>query len=268
MPLSKEEEYELVRKVQGGDAQSLEKLIIEHLALVKSIARKLCNPESNPELFDDLVQEGLTALFQEIGRFDPDRGVRLATYAFRGIKGAMLDYIEKQRWIGMNIPRPRRDLARKVGRVHDKLMQQFHRKPTVEEIANAVGEPTEKVEEALNLLALEIVSLEELSEPTEEGKSAWEPISEPLPEEVVISENEEIDAALRKLTPNRRQVIELRYWHDLSLKEIGEKMAKRENAVKKLLHDARKDLQEHLKEMDEPLQGFSADNNDGGDYDV
>jgi len=266
MPLSKEEEARLVREAKEGDVQSLEKLIIEHLGLVKSIARKLCNPKINPGLFDDLVQEGTVALIEAIDCFDPAKGVQVATYAFWSIKGAMLDYIERQHWSGMNIPRPLRDLARKVGRAHDKLIQKLERQPTVEEIANAVGETSEKVEEALNLLTLEIVSLEALSEPTEEGKGAWEPISmEPLPEEVVIGGNEEIDVALRKLTPNRRQVIELRYWHDFSLKQIGEIMGRTENAVKQLLRNARKDLQEHLKGMDETQQGISADNSDGGD---
>ena len=184
MPLSRDEERQLVQRMRAAR----DELVIAHLGLVKSIARKLCNPESNPELFNDLVQKGNVAFIEAVYRFDEDKGARLGTYAYLDVKGAMLDYIDKEQWRGINIPRPLRDLARKVGRVHDQLMQELGRQPTVEEIAQAVGELIEKVKEALDLLACwPIESLDGLMEPTEEGREAWEPSSrEPSPDEEVI----------------------------------------------------------------------------------
>lgn len=208
MPLSKDEERQLVYRMRTGDLQAREQLVIEHLGLVKSIARKLCNPESNPELFNNLVQEGNVALIEAVDRFDPNKSVRLGTYAYPGIKGAMLDYLDEEQRKGINIPRPLRDLARKVGRVHDRLMQELERQPTVEEIAQVVGEPNERVKDALDLLACwPIESLDELMEPTEEGREAWEPSSqEPSPDEEVII-RVGIDAALRELRDDWREIV-------------------------------------------------------------
>lgn len=307
--LSLEEERQLFQRMMEGDTLAWDELVEKHQGFVKGIAGRLCNPKSNPELFEDLVQEGAAALIEAINRFNQDKGVRLDTYAYKRVKGAMLNYIAKEYGGGMNIPRPLRDLARKVGQARDKLMQELEREPTVEEIANAVGEPVEKVDEALNLLVAQgIVSLEELSEPTREGEGAWEPSSqEPLPDEVLIrkeeiyAKKEEIYAALRELPLRRKMVIELRFTHNHTLKEIGHIMKISENAVKQLLRNALNALrekchltddeladyhggvcdapgrerieahlshclicQQRLKEITETLQ----DKNDGGDYDV
>ena len=74
-----------------------ERLVIAHLGLVKSIAKRICQAIDRYDLFEDLVQEGTVALIEAVNRFDPDRGVRLATYAYPRIKGAMLNEEEIKR---------------------------------------------------------------------------------------------------------------------------------------------------------------------------
>jgi RNA polymerase sigma-32 factor len=89
--LSAEEEYELGTKLkQNNDLEAAQKLIVSHLRLVVSIARGYLGyglPQS------DLIQEGNIGLMKAVKRFDPERGVRLVSFAMHWIKAEMNEYI-------------------------------------------------------------------------------------------------------------------------------------------------------------------------------
>lgn len=89
--LTAEEEFELGTKLkQNNDLEAAQKLIVSHLRLVVSIARGYLGyglPQS------DLIQEGNIGLMKAVKRFDPDRGVRLVSFAMHWIKAEMNEYI-------------------------------------------------------------------------------------------------------------------------------------------------------------------------------
>lgn len=88
--LDREEERELARRAGAGDATAEEKLVACHLGFVVRIAkayRRTGVPMS------DLIQEGMVGLVQAVRRFNPDKDVRLTTYAVWWIRAAMLDHI-------------------------------------------------------------------------------------------------------------------------------------------------------------------------------
>jgi RNA polymerase sigma-32 factor len=89
--LSAEEEYELGTKLKkNNDLEAAQKLIVSHLRLVVSIARGYLGyglPQS------DLIQEGNIGLMKAVKRFDPERGVRLVSFAMHWIKAEMNEYI-------------------------------------------------------------------------------------------------------------------------------------------------------------------------------
>ncbi len=86
----REEERELARRAGAGDATAEEKLIASHLGFVVRIA-KAYRRTGVP--MPDLVQEGMVGLVQAVRRFNPDKDVRLTTYAAWWIRAAMLDHI-------------------------------------------------------------------------------------------------------------------------------------------------------------------------------
>lgn len=88
--LTREEEVSLAARVQAGDKAAAEILVRSHLRLVIKVASRYRN-YGLP--MNELVQEGSLGLMQAVERFDPDRGVRLATYAMWWIKAAIQDYI-------------------------------------------------------------------------------------------------------------------------------------------------------------------------------
>ena len=89
--LTAEEEHEYATRLkQNNDLEAAQKLIVSHLRLVASIARGYIGyglPQS------DLIQEGNIGLMKAVKRFDPDRGVRLVSFAMHWIKAEMHEYI-------------------------------------------------------------------------------------------------------------------------------------------------------------------------------
>lgn len=89
--LTAEEEYDLGTRLKNNhDLEAAQKLIVSHLRLVVSIARGYMGyglPQS------DLIQEGNIGLMKAVKRFDPDRGVRLVSFAMHWIKAEINEYV-------------------------------------------------------------------------------------------------------------------------------------------------------------------------------
>jgi len=89
--LSAEEENELATRFHGSnDLEAAKKLVLSHLRVVVSIARGYAGyglPQA------DLVQEGNIGLMKAVKRFEPDRGVRLFSFAVHWIKAEIHEYI-------------------------------------------------------------------------------------------------------------------------------------------------------------------------------
>ncbi|MDP3678445.1 MAG: RNA polymerase sigma factor RpoH [Methylotenera sp.] len=89
--LTAEEEHSLAVKFkQENDLEAARKLIVSHLRLVASIARGYTGyglPQA------DLIQEGNIGLMKAVKRFDPERGVRLVSFAMHWIKAEIHEYI-------------------------------------------------------------------------------------------------------------------------------------------------------------------------------
>jgi RNA polymerase sigma-32 factor len=88
--LGNEEERRLARHSAAGDSAAAGQLIASHLRFVIKIARTYRN-SGLP--MSDLIQEGTVGLIQAVRRFNPDRGVRLSTYAMWWIRAAIQDYV-------------------------------------------------------------------------------------------------------------------------------------------------------------------------------
>lgn len=89
--LTAEEEYSLATQLKANnDLEAAKQLIVSHLRLVASIARGYAGyglPQA------DLIQEGNIGLMKAVKRFDPERGVRLVSFAMHWIKAEIHEYI-------------------------------------------------------------------------------------------------------------------------------------------------------------------------------
>lgn len=89
--LSAEEEYDLANRLRSDhDLEAAKRLILSHLRLVVSIARGYSGyglPQA------DLIQEGNIGLMKAVKRFDPERGVRLVSFAVHWIKAEIHEFV-------------------------------------------------------------------------------------------------------------------------------------------------------------------------------
>ena len=89
--LTQEQETELARRLrQTGDLEAARQLVLSHLRVVVAIARGYMGyglPQA------DLIQEGNIGLMKAVKRFDPERGVRLVSFAVHWIRAEMHEFI-------------------------------------------------------------------------------------------------------------------------------------------------------------------------------
>jgi RNA polymerase sporulation-specific sigma factor len=91
-PLSLQEEQELVRRLLAQDEGARARLIEHNLRLVVFIARRF---ENTGIPLEDLISIGTIGLIKAVGTFDPDKKIKLATYASRCIENEILMFLRK-----------------------------------------------------------------------------------------------------------------------------------------------------------------------------
>ena len=100
-PLSPEKEEATIRSLKNGDANEARKLLIEHnLRLVVYIARKFDNTGAGME---DLISIGTIGLIKAINSYNPEKNIKLATYASRCIENEILMYLRRSSKLKMEV---------------------------------------------------------------------------------------------------------------------------------------------------------------------
>lgn len=218
--LTAEEEYDLATRLKNNDdLDAAQKLIVSHLRLVVSIARGYVGyglPQS------DLIQEGNIGLMKAVKRFDPDRGVRLVSFAMHWIKAEMNEFIVRNwRLVKTATTKAQRKLffnLRSMKQNLDTLSPD-----EVKRIARELNVKPEEVSEMEYRLGGHEISLDmHLDDDSEESFSPIAYLEDESPEPSVFLEeqqNEQITStglstAIASLDDRSRRVLEARWLNE------------------------------------------------------
>jgi len=214
--LTQEEEVRLARSLRDeGSIDAARQLVLSHLRLVVAIARGY-KGYGLPQA--DLIQEGNIGLMKAVKRFDPERGVRLVSFAVHWIKAEIHEFILRNwRLVKIATTKAQRKLffnLRSMKQALDTMNQE-----EVAEVAKQLGVKPEEVVEMETRFSGRDISLEPLSE--DDDEETFSPIayltdgSEPShvleDEQTTRLRGEGLEQALESLDARSRRIIEARW---------------------------------------------------------
>jgi RNA polymerase sigma factor FliA len=199
-----------------------EALMVQHLPIVRFIARRIHERLPQHVPIEDLYSAGVVGLLDAFGKFDPSKQVQFRSYAQFRIRGAILDSLRTLDWS----PRELRRKGRAIEQAIQTLTAQFGRTPTDVEIAHQLHIDLAAYQQLLGeLKGLEIGTLHsERSEDSGEEELVYlpnRPEDDPLFRYLHGEIRERLIGAIGDLPERERLVMTLYYYEETTMKEIG-----------------------------------------------
>jgi RNA polymerase sigma factor for flagellar operon FliA len=237
-----------------------DRLILEHLPLVSAIAAHVQRSLPVHIEMDDLVHAGTMGLFDAATKYRDDKEVAFRTYAKHRIRGAILDSLRQQDWASRDL----RKRYRQVEAIRGELSARLHREPNEVEMAEAMGLSLRRWQSLLVDFRSLGLAASQLQASEREGGYVSEAAAGPANSPDNVFAHEELRAklsvAMSSLPDRYRQVVELYYVRDLTMKEIGGMLGVNESRVSQIHKSALERMQLVLKDggIQSPSAFFSA----------
>jgi RNA polymerase sigma factor for flagellar operon FliA len=199
-----------------------ERVLLEHLPIVRFLARRIHERLPQHVDIEDLVSAGVVGLMDAFAKFDPEKKVQFRSYAQFRIRGAILDSLRTLDWS----PRELRRKGRAVEEAIRMLTARLGGAPGEAEIATEMGISLEDYQQLLgDLKGLEIGTLHlERSENSGEEELAYvpgRPEEDPLFRCLRGELEERLAGAIADLPDRERLVMTLYYYEEMTMREIG-----------------------------------------------
>lgn len=230
---------------QSGEIELRNELVEAHLDLASGFARRY---RQRGVALDDLEQVARLGLVGAVERFDPSVGVRFETFAGRTIDGELKRHFRDKAW-SVRVPRAYQDLGIAIRSVLDELSKELGRSPTIPELAESVGADIDEVLAAMD--ANQAFKADSIDAPVVDDDGAT----------TVGQQLASIDAGparfddralvadlLQRLPSRERRIVELRFFHGQSQRQIADEIGISQMHVSRLLRGALATLREELAE--------------------
>ncbi|MEW5784886.1 MAG: sigma-70 family RNA polymerase sigma factor [Bacillota bacterium] len=221
----------LLQQYREGSDESGQELARCMAPLVQSLAGRTV---FKPSELEDYCQVGMIGLLKAARRYDLNSPVKFSTFAAAWIKGEMLVY-RRRSYLPVKISRTLWEQSRVLTDSREQLAQALKREPTVSELAAVLGVAVEEVAMIMEA-ARPISSLEEDTPVIPDGISQEEKLIERL----------SLQEGIMTLSPLERQIIILRYFHEMTQAEIGQSLSLSQRQVSRLEKRILRQLRQYL----------------------
>jgi RNA polymerase sigma factor, FliA/WhiG family len=223
-----------VRKKSKVQKSLRDRIVLDHLPLVKAIAVRVHENLPVHVDLDDLIHAGILGLFDAASKYDAEKKVVFHSYAKHRIKGAILDSLRQLDWASRDLRRRHKQ----VEAITRDLSAQFERVPTEAEIAAKMGVEVERWRQmVVELRTVGLISAsgrgndrENSAAPEFPAKQEFQPDSICAREEL----REMLMSAMKTLPERYQKVVVLYYTNDLTMKEIGGLLGINESRVSQI----------------------------------
>ena len=247
--ISVEEEVELAQRIRKGDRSALEKLTKANLRFVVSVAKQYQNQGLS---LPDLINEGNLGLIKAAEKFDETRGFKFISYAVWWIRQSILQAIAEQSRI-VRLPLNQVGSVNKINRVLNKFEQENERYPSIEQIADKIDLPEDKIADAMKVNGRHV----SVDAPFIDGED--NSLLDVLPnndatmaDNLLVQESlrDEISRALKTLNDRERNIVEAFFGinqSEMTLEEIGDKYGLTRERVRQIKEKAIRRLRHNTK---------------------
>jgi len=245
--LTREQEFDLARKIRTGDKAALDLLVNSNLRFVVSVAKKFLNQGLS---FMDLIAEGNIGLITAAKRFDERREFRFISYAVWWIRQAIQKAIAEQTNT-VRLPINRSQQAQRMKRVSQKLEQKVQRKVGEDEIAEEMSLSLRKMGQ-IRAASRPLVSLDQPL--YDDEVTLADTLADPedmTPDDDFIADElrNELSDAMSLLSPRERNIV-VRYYgigaaETVSLETIGQDINLSRERVRQIRNQALSKMRQH-----------------------
>lgn len=207
----------------GVERECLRAAIVErHTGLVHFLVRRYAG---KGEDYDDLVQVGMVGLLGAIERYEPNRGVRFASFARPSILGELKRHFRDKTWVA-RVPRRLQEMSLRVTSAEADLVQELGRAPTANEVAGRIGVTKEDILEANE--AARSYSALSIDQPLDAGDGEAGSLGDLIGD--VDGDMEKLEnltalgPALARLGLNDRRLLHMRFFRGMVQSDIAEEL--------------------------------------------
>jgi RNA polymerase sigma factor for flagellar operon FliA len=231
------------------DGKLRDQLIMDYSPLIRFVAQRIASRLPSNIDIEDLISSGVIGLMDAIDKYDPSRDNKFKTYAEFRIRGAILDELRSQDWV----PRSVRDKAKRLDRTAADLEQKFGRKATDDELSQALGMPIDDFFDMnAKVKGVQLLSIDDFggTNGNAERRSLLDSLENPNSKNPFTqlrnaSARDILRRHIDELPEKQKLVLQLYYFEDLNLKEIGRILEVTESRVSQLHTQAIEKLKKH-----------------------
>ena len=227
--LTDEEKRALLLRAHAGDEGARQELINGNLRLVLSIIQRFTGRREN---MDDLFQVGCIGLVKAVDHFNVEMDVKFSTYAVPMIIGEIRRYLRDNNAI--RISRSVRELAYRALQAREELIAANEKEPTVDQIAERLGERRDAVMQAMEAIVEPISLYEPVFNEGGDTLYLMDQLADTSGGDESWLENIVLRQALGTLNERERKIINLRFYRNKTQMEIAEEIGISQAQVSRL----------------------------------